>query len=103
MPESELCHSFSKDALKTFNQARVSALFESADALIAANRLTLTDIGRNLKGKADVKHKIKRVDRLLGNEKLGTHQTWVTNNSETSEEKSFIFEIISRLKPFSKI
>ena len=32
--------------------------------------LTLTAIGRNLSGKAKVKHKIKRVDRLLGNTKL---------------------------------
>ena len=41
-----------------------------SDALISGNKLTLTEIGRNLSGAAHVKHKIKRVDRFLKNTHL---------------------------------
>lgn len=41
-----------------------------SNTLISGSKLTLTEIGRNLKGSAHVKHKIKRVDRFLSNTHL---------------------------------
>ncbi len=45
----------------------MKTLRSCSDALISGNKLTLTEIGRNLTGTAYVKHKIKRIDRLLKN------------------------------------
>lgn len=70
MLASKICHKFIKKSLSHFNKARTNSLLTCSDALIKGNRLTLTDIGRNLVGKAKVKHKIKRTDRLLRNPKL---------------------------------
>lgn len=46
---------------------KVNALIDMTDALLNKSDLTLTSIGRHLSGQADVKHKIKRVDRWLNN------------------------------------
>ena len=70
MLANKICHKFIKKSLSNFNKARINSLLTCSDALIKGNRLTLTDIGRNLAGKAKVKHKIKRTDRLLRNPKL---------------------------------
>jgi len=70
MPAPTICHKYLQQALSGFNKARVKSLLHCSDALVQGKRLTLTEIGRNIAGKAKVKHKIKRVDRLLGNPKL---------------------------------
>lgn len=70
MPFGKLLHSIFQEALSSFNQARVKSVYQSAQGLIRGNELSLTSIGRNLPGKAKTKHKIKRVDRLLGNSSL---------------------------------
>jgi len=45
-------------------------LLASVSGLLKGERLTLTAIGRDMPGDADEKHKVKRVDRLLGNRHL---------------------------------
>lgn len=70
MPEPLLCHKYFKNSLSSFNNARMKTLMSCSDALISGNKLTLTEIGRNLSGATDVKHKIKRVDRFLKNNHL---------------------------------
>ena len=65
-----VCHSFFRPVLASFHQTRIKTLLSCAEGLIAGNTLSLTQIGRHLPGKARVKHKIKRVDRFIGNEKL---------------------------------
>ncbi len=70
MPEPLLCHKYFKNTLSSFNNARMKTLMSCGDALITGNKLTLTEIGRNLAGNAHVKHKIKRVDRFLKNTHL---------------------------------
>ena len=70
MPEPLLCHKYFKNSLSSFNNARMKTLMSCSDALISGNKLTLTEIGRNLSGAAHVKHKIKRVDRFLKNTHL---------------------------------
>lgn len=53
---------------------RLTAVFWAVRTLLVGNRLSLTGIGRAKKSRGNgdrgVKHSIKRVDRLLGNEKL---------------------------------
>ncbi|ENH3412112.1 IS4 family transposase [Escherichia coli] len=70
MPVRRLCQDFFKDTLGTFHQYRQNALIDATTALVTGASLTLTSIGRFLPGGAQVKNKIKRVDRLLGNESL---------------------------------
>jgi hypothetical protein len=55
---------------QSIHARRLRALMSAVEALPRGRRLTLTGLGRCLKSKAKVKHNIKRIDRLLGNEKL---------------------------------
>lgn len=70
MPARQVCQNFFYDALAPFHKYRQNALLDATIALINGASLTLTSIGRYLPGLARVKNKIKRVDRLLGNESL---------------------------------
>lgn len=70
MPATTYCHKFFSNTLSSFNQARMKALLSCSDALVRSDCLTLTQIGRHMSGKAKVKNKIKRVDRLLANKKM---------------------------------
>jgi len=49
---------------------RLSAFMKAVEGLLVGGMLTLTHIGRNLPGTSYEKHKIKCMDRLLGNKKL---------------------------------
>lgn len=51
----------------TLHTKRLTALLAATDAAVAGFKLTLSDLGRGLRGKVAVKHNIKRIDRLLGN------------------------------------
>lgn len=70
MPVRKLCQNFFRDAFVSLHQYRQSTLIDATVALVKGASLTLTSIGRFLPGQAQVKNKIKRVDRLLGNELL---------------------------------
>lgn len=70
MPVHKVCQNFFRDALAPFHQYRQNALMDATVALINGASLTLTSIGRFLPGSAQVKNKIKRIDRLMGNEAL---------------------------------
>ncbi|NIL01334.1 IS4 family transposase [Yersinia aleksiciae] len=70
MPARQVCQNFFRDALAPFHKYRQNALLDATISLINGASLTLTSIGRYLPGSAQVKNKIKRVDRLLGNESL---------------------------------
>ncbi|HGJ3235104.1 TPA: hypothetical protein ACJW4O_004271, partial [Salmonella enterica subsp. enterica serovar Grumpensis] len=74
MPAYQVCQNFFQDALAPFHKYRQNALPDVTVALINGASLTLTSIGRYLPGAAQVKNKIKRVDRLLGNESF--HREW---------------------------
>jgi hypothetical protein len=73
-----VCHNFFRTVLSSFHQARTNTLLSCAEGLIAGNTLSLTKIGRHLPGKAKVKHKIKRVDRFIGNQKLHDENTAIS-------------------------
>ena len=49
---------------------RLASLLAAVEAVVLGSRLTLSDIGRGLHGRVAVKHNIKRIDRLLGNDSL---------------------------------
>jgi len=52
------------------HQVRRQSLLAAVEGLLCGGTLTLTHVGRSLRGPAYTKHKIKRVDRLLGNAHL---------------------------------
>lgn len=70
MLAQQVCQNFFHNALAPFHKYRQNALLDATVALINGASLTLTSIGRYLPGAAQVKNKIKRVDRLLGHESL---------------------------------
>jgi Transposase DDE domain len=51
---------------------RLASLLAAVEAVVTGSRLTLSDMGRGLSGTVAVKHNIKRIDRLLGNDSLHT-------------------------------
>jgi hypothetical protein len=51
---------------------RLASLLAAVEAVVTGSRLTLSDMGRGLPGSVAVKHNIKRIDRLLGNNLLHT-------------------------------
>jgi len=53
---------------------RRNALVDLTDSLLSGSHLTVTDIGRGLKGSAYEKHKIKKADRMLSNSHLQTER-----------------------------
>jgi len=53
---------------------RRNALVDVTDSLLSGNPLTVTALGRGLKGNAYEKHKIKKSDRLLSNSHLQTER-----------------------------
>jgi hypothetical protein len=56
--------------LSFLHAARFKVLLAVTDAVFRSSHLTLTRLGRALEGRAQPKHRIKRVDRFLGNTKL---------------------------------
>lgn len=80
MPARQVCQKFFRDALAPFHQYRQNALLDATVALTRGASLTLTSIGRHLPGSAQVKNKIKRIDRLLGNTALHNDIPLIFNN-----------------------
>ena len=65
------------DALPTIHRARLKSVFCGVAGLLSGQQLSLTGVGRHVPGKAKEKHKIKRIDRLLGNHRLGAQRSSV--------------------------
>ncbi|CAG9931990.1 hypothetical protein [Candidatus Nitrotoga arctica] len=63
-------HSFHQ--LRSNTRKRLASLLAAVEAVVTGSRLTLSDMGRGLIGSVAVKHNIKRIDRLLGNDLLHT-------------------------------
>ena len=53
--------------LAGIHRRRLASLLEAVAATVSGPRLTLTDIGRRFGGGTELRHRIKRADRLLGN------------------------------------
>jgi hypothetical protein len=70
MHAQQFLHKMLKKALTGVHQLRVESLLTLAEGLLCGSQLTVTDLGRHIRGRAKTKHKIKRADRLVGNPKL---------------------------------
>lgn len=62
------------DALPGIQRARLNAVLDGVEGLLRGQRLWLAALGRNVEGRTLEKHKIKRIDRLLGNHRLSSEQ-----------------------------
>jgi hypothetical protein len=74
-------------------ETRLDAIIDVAEALQRSNDLSLTRMGRNLKGTCNLKSKIKKVDRLEGNKHL--HQE-LSNLYEGLS--SYVMSLLSQVK-----
>lgn len=67
-------HTFLHHALPNLHAARLQALMAAVSAGLSGASLSITALGRALSGKAFIKHKIKRIDRLVGNPHLASER-----------------------------
>lgn len=70
MPTLTSIHAFIARHCPHIHATRLQVLFEVIGVVLRGAPLALTSLGRGVRGTAYTKHKIKRVDRLLGNAKL---------------------------------
>lgn len=70
----KLLHKRLTNAHVITHKFRLVALMKSVESLLNGGKLTLTHLGRNLHSSGYEKHKIKCIDRLLGNAKLHTER-----------------------------
>ena len=66
----KLLHKWLADALPEMHRKRMDVLFAGVEGLLLGRNLWLSDVGRHVSGRVDERHKIKRIDRLLGNHHL---------------------------------
>lgn len=70
MQALKLLHKILKESSAIRHEKRLKCLMRSVEGVFHNGKLSLSDIGRHLKGPIKVKNKIKSVDNLLGNTKL---------------------------------
>jgi len=61
---------FFRDALPTVHARRRQTLIEAVDGVAQGSRVAITALGRSLPGSIRIKHRVKRMDRLVGNRLL---------------------------------
>jgi len=93
MLANELLHAHLREECDSIYETRLDAVMDVALGLQKSNNLSLTKMGRCMPGNMDVKHKIKKVDRLEGNKHL--HQELHKLYMGLS---SFVFALISHDK-----
>jgi hypothetical protein len=70
-----ILHRILSTSFPEIHAKRLASLLAAVEAVVTGSRLTLSDMGRGLAGSAAVKHNIKRIDRLLGNNLLHTEMS----------------------------
>jgi hypothetical protein len=80
MLTKEVSQKYFNNALDFMHSTRANSLFETCWTLTGQANLTLSSLGSNKSGDAYVKHKIKSVDRLLGNSLLHEEIPSIYNN-----------------------
>jgi len=70
MEAGKLLHEYFNEHCETIHSSRLQAVMDVAEGLQKSQSLSLSAMGRNLSGTMDIKHKIKKVDRLESNEHL---------------------------------
>jgi hypothetical protein len=90
MHAMQLLHKVIKKSCVGIHAKRLGGLFVAVDALAKGGKLSVTGIGRSIKSKAKQKNNIKRIDRLVGNERLNTERLelyttaaqWIIGNTK---------------------
>jgi hypothetical protein len=67
-----ILHRILSTSFPEIHAKRLASLLAAVEVVVTGSRLTLSDMGRGLSGPVAVKHNIKRIDRLLGNNLLHT-------------------------------
>jgi hypothetical protein len=70
MSINEFIHSQLREYCPEIHMKRLQAVMDVASGLTKSKQLTIVEIGRHLKGDIDLKYRVKKVDRLLGNKHL---------------------------------
>ncbi|TAK73187.1 MAG: hypothetical protein EPO11_08795 [Gammaproteobacteria bacterium] len=70
MPINTLLYAELMNLCPEIHVTRLQALMDVATGLQHSKRFTIFDIGRHLQSGAELKHRIKKVDRLFGNKHL---------------------------------
>ena len=63
-------HKHLQKAVPSIHGTRLQALMAAVGAVLCGAQISITPLGRSLSNAAFVKHKIKRMDRLIGNARL---------------------------------
>jgi len=92
-----LLHKVIKKSCPFIHSKRLTSLLSAADSLLNHGKLTLSSLGRHLKGKAKVKNKIKKIDRLIGNpyvmhERIDYYKTIAINTIGNRKEITIIVD-----------
>jgi DDE family transposase len=75
MRVESIVHRLCEPVVEVVHAARVGAVVAASTAVIWAGRLSVSRIGRALRGPTSPKHSIKRIDRLLSNRRLWLERT----------------------------
>jgi hypothetical protein len=78
---------------ETIYSTRLDAVMDVAMALQRSNDLSLTRMGRKLAGETNLKHKIKKVDRLEGNKHLHSELNTIYEGLS-----SYVMSLVSQVK-----
>lgn len=70
-----LLHKRLQKAVPAIHRTRLNALMAAVGAVLCGAQVSITSLGRRVSNTAFVKHKIKRMDRLIGNTRL-TQERW---------------------------
>lgn len=70
MPAIDLLHEHLSEYCPEIHRMRLQSVIDVATALQNSKSLSLTAMARSLESESEIKHRIKKVDRLLGNEHL---------------------------------
>jgi hypothetical protein len=70
-----ILHRLLSTSFPEIHAKRLASLLAAVEVVVTGSRLTLSDMGRGLPGSVAVKHNIKRIDRLLGNNLLHTEMS----------------------------
>jgi hypothetical protein len=65
-----LLHKRLQKAVPSIHRTRLNALMAAVGAVLCGSQASITSLGRGLSNTAFLKHKIKRMDRLVGNARL---------------------------------
>jgi hypothetical protein len=65
-------HTLLKQSLPNLHSTRLNALMAAVESGLTGAPVSITALGRAISGSAFIKHKIKRLDRLVGNHHLKT-------------------------------